>query len=208
MSLNKPLAIWALTCACVAASHAAPVVLPTDASQPGYGQWATFDVDQLSAVSRGVEWIDAADSLAPGFGMPLVFAFALTPGQQARLTIVDAGFAGDTFRVTDGGSTLGVTSAVARADFASAASVGADFDAALADDRFSRGVFIFGAGSHLVGGLLEQSVGDGGLPLNATVGALRLTVFAVPEPSAGALVLAGLAGVTLVGRSGRHGSRR
>ena len=70
-------------CALVAAgaSHAAVLT---------QGQWTAFDVDELTALSGGVEWIDLTT------GSPLSFDFTIAAGYRGVLTVVDAGFAGDT----------------------------------------------------------------------------------------------------------------
>jgi len=68
-----------------------------------------------------------------------------------------------------------------------------DYDAALADANFSRGVYGFGPGAYTLTGALFSSALDGdGLPLNATVGALKLEIAPVPEVSTLGLLLAGL----------------
>lgn len=168
----------------------------------GYGQWLQFNVSDFDARSGGLEWIDFNNSNTPGFGTPLSFTFTIASGFTGKLTVVDGAFAGDTFKVTNFGTLLGHTSPVPVTDYASAADTGYDFDAALANASFSRGVFSLGAGNYRIGGLLDQSVTAGGTPLNATVGALSLTVSAVPEPSTYALMLAGLGMlVTFIRRS-------
>lgn len=152
------------------------------ASLPADGSWQVFDIDEF--LSGALAFIDIAD------GSPLSFEFSIDTGQIGTLTVVDAGFAGDRFEILDGAQSLGLSSAPG-ASFPD--SVGLDFDAALADPAYSRGVFVFGAGNHLVTGALVQSVELDGLPLNATVGALRLTVSPVPEPATAASLLAGMA---------------
>jgi hypothetical protein len=185
-----------LAAACSAAAHATTLPLAAD------GAWSAFNVSELDASSFGVEWIDNTNTLSPGFGSALSFSFTVAAGMQARLTVVDVGFAGDTFTVFDHGSSLGATSAVALTDWAAAADVGTDFDAALANAQFSRAVYTLGAGEHLVTGRLLQSVQMDGLPLNATVGAVRVEVSPVPEPSTWLSLLAGmgLLGVTTARR--------
>jgi PEP-CTERM motif len=156
------------------------------------GQWNTFDVDELSAASTGLEWIDLFNG-----GTALSFDFDIAAGYQGTLTVVDGGFAGDRFEVRNGGLLLGVTSAaVSQIDV----NVGLDFDAALADSAYSRASYTLAAGSHSVSGWLSQSALFEGLPLNATVGALRLEVSAVPEPSALAMLLAGVGVLGFVAR--------
>ncbi|MGE3540938.1 MAG: PEP-CTERM sorting domain-containing protein [Candidatus Tectimicrobiota bacterium] len=142
--------------------------------------WYTFDVDSLSALSGGLEWIDLND------GTPL--AFVLSTSTPVRLTVVDAGFAGDRFQVYDNGQLLGETSPGANTY---PLSLGLDFDAALADARWSRGVYVLAAGSHSITGLLSLSaLDDNSLPLEATVGALQLAP--VPEPATWAMLATGL----------------
>jgi hypothetical protein len=198
----KPFVAGAMIAAIAAPAFATDIAI----TQAGHGQWMQFNVSDFDAVSRGVEWIDFNDSNAPGFGSPLSFTFTVGAGFMGQLTVVDGSFAGDTFKITNFGALLGNTSPVPLADYASAADTGYDFDAALTNASFSRSVFSLGAGSYKIGGMLDQSIGFEGAPLNATVGALRLTVSPVPEPATYALMLAGLGMlVTLIRRGGSRG---
>lgn len=168
-------------------------------------QWQAFGVDSFSAVSGGTEWIDNDYSNAAGFGTPLDFTFTIAAGFVGELTVVDAVMAGDTFNVFNAGSLLGSTSSVAVQQYGSAPDVGYDYDAALQNSAFSRAVFTLGAGTYSISGALAQSLmiddGLGGLsPLNATAGAVKLSVSAVPEPSTLALVIAALGVTWLVSR--------
>ena len=147
------------------------------------GLWAEFYVDALTAQGGGLGWIDTDTGLAQ------TFEFSVPTGFTGTLTVVDGGFAGDVFGLTLGGVPLGSTSAVAST---AGPALGVDFDAALADGRYSRGVFTLQAGSYTLGGLLLQSARFEGVPLNATVGGLRLQVSPVPEPGSLLMLLAGL----------------
>ncbi len=170
----------ALTLAATCPAHATHIELAAD------GAWQEFTVDNLVAPGYDTGWIDPAD------GSALDFDFTVAAGSTAQLTVVDAGFAGDTFTLTNFGASLGQTSSVAAGT--TSGPVVFDFDAALADPSFSRGVFTLTAGSYRVGGRLAESVLDGGVPLDATNGAVRLTLTtaAVPEPSTFALLAGGL----------------
>lgn len=169
---------WALA-ACLPLAH-----LSTQAaSLAADGQWAEFYVDALTARDGGLGWIDTDTGLAQ------TFEFSVPVGFVGRLTVVDGGFAGDTFALSLGGQALGSTSAVPAA---AGDSLGVDFDAALADGGYSRGVFTLQAGSYTLGGRLLQSAVLDGVALEATVGGLQLQVSAVPEPGSLALLLAGL----------------
>lgn len=144
------------------------------------GQWYAFDVDDLSALSGGKEWIDLGDD----FGAPLSFSFTL--GQPTILRVVDAGFAGDRFNVTVSGSVdLALTTGTAIDSYP----VAGDFDEAWADARFSRLAYTLGPGSYTVTGDLLIAAG-GGAPLNVTTGAVMLAP--VPEADVWMLMLAGL----------------
>jgi hypothetical protein len=182
-NLEEPVTILRRLCAAcallplAAASHAVPLA--------GDGQWTTFDVDSFSSASGGVEWIDLFDG-----GAPISFDFSVPTGWRATLTVVDGGFAGDRFRVTDAGAVLGDTS-VPGSSYPD--SIGLDFDAALADPAYSSGLYTLGAGDHRIGGYLIASVAVDGVALDATVGAVRLTVSPVPEPATAMLLLAGFA---------------
>lgn len=175
-------------------AHAVSLSLDTDPVAAGYGQWATFSVDSLLApIASPRVWISDA-------GEPLEVTFTIAAGRVGTLTVVDAGIAGDTFTVTNFGNALGTTSAVPVNSVESNTPVVQDFDQALADPSFSHGAWTLGAGSYRIGGALAQSVTLGGQPLDATSGALRLTVSPVPEPSSLLLLSAGLAAVSFVAR--------
>lgn len=177
--------VAALSCAALfalqGASHAA--TLPPD------GSWSAFLVDDLSAQSAGVEWIDDG-------GAPLHFSFNIAAGFVGRLTVVDTGFSGDQYQVRDGALLLGSTGAALDGDVAG--DITFSPDEALANAAFSRAVFTLGAGAHDITGVLSRSLLVDGVPLNASIGALRLEVSAVPEPASLATLLAGLSLLTWV----------
>ncbi|EHR69811.1 PEP-CTERM motif protein [Burkholderiales bacterium JOSHI_001] len=179
-------ALWLGLCLlpALASAQSTPLLSPS-------GDWSEFDVDELLAPADApLGWI-ALD------GSPLMFSFTLVG--EAVLRVVDAGLPGDTFRVLVNGAAQD-TSAVPATDYASAinANIGTDFAAAWADggQHFSRLALTLGPGSYAVSGLLVQSVGLDGLPLNATVGAVSLTP--VPEPASVATLLTGLLLITTV----------
>jgi hypothetical protein len=178
--IKKSLLAAALLSALVAQAEAATL----DAN----GAWNTFDVDNLTSISRNLEWIDLND------GSPLSFNFTLSG--SAYLKVVDGGFAGDRFNVFDNGNLLDQTSVAVNTY---PASVGLAFDQAFADSNYSRGVFLLEAGNHSITGLLSQSaLDDTNSPINATVGAVSLT--AVPLPAAAWLYLTGTALMGFVSR--------
>jgi hypothetical protein len=149
--------------------QAGSVALPAD------GQWHAFDVDEITANSGGLEWIDLDNE---------TLSFDFTLASAGILTVVDAGFGGDRFRVFDNGVLLGETTA-GNNTYPTGTT---DFDAAYADVNFSRAVFNLAPGAHSITGLLSQSALDGvGDPINATLGAVRLS--AVPIPAAWVLLL-------------------
>jgi hypothetical protein len=156
------------------------------------GVWRSFDVDDASSLSGGLEWIDFAT------GDELAFSVELL--EPALLTVVDAGFGGDSFSVFDD---LQDSEPVALGDTSAPSdtypdSVGTDYDAALADARYSRGFFELAPGTHLIRGQLLRSALADGSPINATVGALRLG--AIPEPSTVLLIALGLGNLAIAGR--------
>lgn len=178
----------ALACAAAMSAHATDIALPIDGADAGYGQWSQFIVDDFVGPSYGLQWIDDGD------GSALTFTFTIAAGSVGHLTVVDGGYAGDTYAVTELGSVIGTTSPVPQGTYEGSPNVGYDFDAALADPAFSRGEFVFGAGSYRISGMLLQSVTAGGVALDSTVGGVRLTVSAVPEPTTWAMsALGGLA---------------
>jgi hypothetical protein len=150
-------------------------------------QWHSFDVDELLSNSENLPWINLD-------GESIGFEFTLN--QAAYLSVVDAGFAGDSFTIYDNGVLLGQTSAAVN-NYPD--SLGLDFDSAISNDNYSRSVYLLNPGVHSVYGFLSQSaLDDLQNPLNATVGAVRLT--AVPLPAAFWLFSAGLTLTGLVSR--------
>jgi hypothetical protein len=188
--MNKQLMATALAAAAVIAAPAGA----TTVALAGDGGWNDFNVDSFIAADFGNGWIDDTDGSALGF------TFTIAPGRVGTLTVVDAGYAGDTFSVTNFGSTLGATSSVPVGTYDGSVDPVTGFDEALADPSFSRGVFRLQAGSYSIGGSLLQSVQFDGFDLDATTGAVRLTTSAIPEPSSTALMFAGLAAVALLAR--------
>lgn len=164
----------------------------TTVSLAANGQWNEFTVDDTVSTAAANDWIDA-DIFSSGYGSQLNFSFTIAQGQVGKLTVVDAVFAGDVFAVYNGSSLLGTTSLVPAQAY-SASAVGVyDYDAALADASFSRGVFTLQAGSYLVHGNVAQALTLDGAPLYSDLGALKLEVSAVPEPASFALALVGIA---------------
>ena len=193
-------------CALLVGAFAAPaqataVALVTDATQAGYGAWNAFNVSDMESANLDTAWIDSANTNSAGYGSALTFTFTLDAGQVGTLNIVDAGFAGDTYQVTNLGNAFGITSSVATATYPNVTDVGNDFDAAFANPGFSQGVYTLGAGTYGISGALAQSVlGADGNSLNASVGAISLTVAAIPEPASYVMLLAGLGVIGLLAR--------
>jgi hypothetical protein len=174
--IKKTLFLSLLAAAALVAQANADTVNITD------GAWHAFDVDPFSAQSGGSEWILSS----PDNGSPVTFSFTLATASY--LTVVDGGFAGDRFEVFDNGNSLGETSAATNTY--PAPSVVTNFDAALADSRWSQGAFLLAAGTHNITGLLSVSaLDDLGNALDATNGAVR--VAPVPLPASGLLLLFG-----------------
>lgn len=197
MTIHRRLAA---ACALALSACLPLVALPAHAvALQADGQWAEFYIDEMVAQGGGLGWIDTDTGLAQ------TFEFSVPTGFTGTLTVVDGGFAGDVFGLTLGGLPLGSTSAVG---VAAGTAIGVDFDAALADSGYSRGVFTLQAGSYTLGGLLLQSATFEGVPLNATVGGLKLQVSPVPEPGSLLMLLAGLPLLALaLRRRGEGGAR-
>ncbi len=170
-----------LAAALLASALSLPAAAATLVPLADDGTWVSFDVDEFTSVSGGLEWIDLD-------GVDLAFSFTVT--QDSLLRVVDLGFRGDRFAVSlSNGITsqvLGQTSDVANPDV-EFENILLDPDAALTDALYSKGSFMIGAGSWTVTGVMTQSADFGGAPLNATFGAVSLT--AVPVPAAGLLML-------------------
>lgn len=182
ISFKHTLLAVALGFGITAQAHATNISLIAD------GQWNEFNVNDNSdtgtgALSNGVEWVDLTYTNSPDFGTPLSFKFTIQNGFVGYLTVVDSGIAGEIFDVKNNGVSIGQTSSVG---------VGSDyvqnFDANLADNSFSRGVFTLSAGTYNITGSLFNPAAS----YNLTNGALKLEVAAVPEESTFAMLLAGL----------------
>ncbi|MEO5685803.1 MAG: hypothetical protein ABIR54_00440 [Burkholderiaceae bacterium] len=189
--MSKQLMAAALAAAAVIAApaHATSVALPADAS------WTEFTVDNTVGPAFGNGWIDYSN------GSAMSFSFAIAAGSVGTLSIVDLGFAGDTFNITNFGAALGTTSSVPVGTVDGG--VETDYAAALANPAYSHGVFTLAAGSYSISGSLLQSVFDNyaGIDLDSTYGAVSLTTAAaVPEASNAAMLLSGLAAAALLAR--------
>ncbi len=139
--------------------------------------WYEFDVTDLAPT---LGWVDLDNS-------PLSFTF--TNSSTVALTVVDGGFGGDRYQVFDNGASLGLTSPGTNTYDPSGGSYVTDFDAALADSRYSSAIFYLAAGTHVIMGLLSESALADGEPLNNSVGGLRLAP--VPLPATALLLLSG-----------------
>lgn len=142
---------------------------------------------QATAVTVNSGWVafSFGDVGSSFFGEP--FTFTLTsPGV---LKVTDAFLSGDRFEVFDFLASLGLTSAPG----STGDQIGSDYDAAVADARWSSAAFALGAGSYsITGEVLASPFGGGGA-------ALRVDD-KVPEPASLLLLSLGLAGLGLARR--------
>jgi hypothetical protein len=165
-------------------AHAASVAVTQ------FDQWYQFDVDAGLAASGTPVWIDNSNGSA--------LSFTFTVGDRTVLSVVDAGFAGDTFNLFLNGGGAIATSAVPVVAYESNPSLEFDFDAAFANPAYSSLQLVLDAGTYTLTGIVDQSVTLGGSALNATFGAVRLSV---PEP--GSLGMSLLAILLLFGSIAR-----
>ena len=192
MTLHNFLAAGVMTLAGFSAAQAATAVVNTD------GSWNQFDVSRDLAANGGLGWIDIAD------GSALSFQFTVASGFVGTLTVVDTGFSGDRFGVSVNGSLAQSTSAAINS-YPSALGQ-ADFEQALANTDYSRGVYTLAAGSYTITGNLSASALDGdGIALDATSGGLKVAVSAVPMPPSLLLMVSGLLGLAMQWRRRQHG---
>lgn len=166
-------------------AHATDVTL----TGANFNQWQSFDVeDSMSPTGNPLGWIDLVYN-----GDASTLSFSFTLAAPAYLRVVDSGFAGDRFSISDNGNLLGLTSA-AGSSGVSYGSTQADLDAAFADAAFSSGSWLLAAGQHVITGSLASTTSA----FNATTGALMLAP--VPEPESYALFLAGLGLIATIAR--------
>ncbi|MEY4589305.1 MAG: hypothetical protein RL497_1381, partial [Pseudomonadota bacterium] len=173
--LKPCLGAWVLS---LASTSAFATTLVADAD----GQWNMFDVDATIALDGSTWWIDAVadmDAGLSGDGSALQYLIATSKPQY--LTVVDAGLSGDRYWLDLNGNALTTSSAQDNGQY-----VGVDFDAALANPSFSQGVWLLQPGLYTLTGRLHTSATAGGEPINASVGAFRLTDVPLP-PSASLL---------------------
>jgi hypothetical protein len=159
--------------------------------------WSSFNTDRDAVGSDA--WADIDNT---SFDR-LYFTFNVAAGSSATLSVVDGGFAGNTFSVFNGLALLGNTSAVPALDQNTA--LFSTFDEAFADPSYSRGIFNLGAGSYRITGDLTQAGLDGSTPVWSTSGALRVdTISAVPEPSSFAMLMCGIGMTIYISRRQRR----
>lgn len=152
------------------------------------GSWAGFTTDDLQGpLATPLVWLDEVSY------NPISFDFTVPTGYVATLTVVDTGYSGETFKVTDNGNLLGQTGPAV--DGSGGTSI-TNFDAALANPNYSRISFTLGEGSHSISGSLASTFSG----INASTGGLKVTLAPVPEPATFFSLLAGLALVGAVAR--------
>ncbi len=157
------------------------------------GSWTEFLVNADQAPAYSLDWLVGFDDSTPAH-----FTFTIASGFVGSLTVLDTGLSGDRFIVKNNGLSLGEeTSVGVDGDPLLEGSSVTDFDLALANPAFSRGVYTLQAGSYDISGYLSRSLQLDGSPMNVTTGGVQLTVSAVPEPTTLATLLAGLALLTL-----------
>lgn len=144
------------------------------------GQWNEFNVDDFSSASQGVEWIDLINSNTSDFGSALTYQFTIASGFTGMLSVVDASHAGDRFEIFNNNQSLGLTS-----ETANSSAYSNDFASNLTNVNFSSAFFTLGEGNYNISGALFSTL----QPFNATNGALKLEVTAVPLPSTLGLML-------------------
>ena len=130
-----------------------------------------------------------------GVGSSWSDTFDFTILDTAYLWVTDAFLSGDQFEVFSvlGPTSLGLTLAPGSVGD----QIGADYDAAFADPRWSSGEFVFGAGTHTVSGLVTLSPfggGGGAIQLSST------SATVVPLPATGLLLISGLGAVAALRR--------
>ncbi len=152
------------------------------------GSWAGFTTDDLQGpFATPLVWLDEVSY------NPISFDFTVPTGYVATLTVVDTGYSGETFKVTDNGNLLGQTGPAV--DGFGGTSI-TNFDAALANTNYSRASFTLSEGSHSISGSLASTFSG----INASTGGHRVTLAPVPEPATVFSLLAGLALLAAVAR--------
>ena len=180
--VRKSLLIGAMACAL------GLVMIPAQAADNiTFGTWYAFSFgDNNTPLGAGNE---------PGFSPSGVIApdspWTITLASPARLTVTDVEEAGDQFTFYANGILLGTTSAPT--PFST--NVGECISCALADSRFSHGVFMLPAGTSNLTGTFDGIVGFGNGDF---------LVSSVPEPSTWAMFLMGFGSLGAFLRSKRR----
>ena len=163
--------------------------------------WTEFLVNADQGPAYSLEWLTSFEDSTPAH-----FSFTIASGFTGSLTVLDTGISGDRFIVKNQGVALGQETSVGveGTPLLEGSSV-ADFELALANSAYSRGVYTLQAGSYDISGILSSSVKLDGSPMNVTTGGIALTVSAVPEP---ATLLSLLAGLSLIALRRRNAAQQ
>ena len=179
---------FALSLGFIAQAQATTISLSAD------NTWNEFNVDDFASTSGGVEWIDANDSNSPSYGSALTYQFTVAHGFTGLLSVVDAGNAGDRFKVYNNGQSIGLTSNISTSsDYSN------NFNNNLVNTNFSNGIFLLSEGTYNITGALFST----SQAFNSTNGALKLEVTAVPVPAAFVLMFSSLSFLGFIGRRRR-----
>lgn len=150
--------------------------LDAEAAPINVNTWYHFGFEVGSDFTSGVGIVAGTNPVSIEAPDP---AWTFTLATAGTLTVLDLFLSTDRFEIFDLGSSLGWTSAPT-----DGASCYNDITCALADNRYSRGVFNLAAGDHSITGRLVSGYGGGG--------AFVVEAAAVPVPASLLLLLSAL----------------
>ena len=173
-----------ILCAGAAVAALGAISAPAQADNISTGTWYGFGFSTTGTALYGGGYPGTSPNGVSAPSAP----WTITLSKPTTLTVTDVEASGDQFTLYDNGVLLGTTSTPNYGDY-----VGECISCALADPNFSHGTFTLAAGTNVITGVFDGSVGygDGDFGIG------------VPEPASWALMLIGFGALGVAMRSRR-----